>query len=199
MNYDTDNTEFLKLIGDKQTVVTMTNNDNGNGGRIIIADACIRPHSLIRDDYLNPVRNISHIPTQYVRSCPRCGEEWTAIHTVVAGATEYYGCSDRCGVSICSDTYDRFARVFIKDGVSEDDMPRESEDVSPMTLTLTDDTEPVLTLTLDHSEPVLTLTLDDDDGDDGDDVVYGLITSEGMLQLTTSDEVVFNPVTGEWE
>ena len=198
MNYDIDNTEFLKLIKDRQTVVAMTNNDAGNGTRVIIADACIRPHSLIRDDYLNPVRNISHIPTHFVRSCPRCGEEWTAIHTVVAGATEYYSCSDRCGVSICSDTYDRFARVFIKDGVSQDDMPRESEDDSPMTLALTNDNEPVMTLALTNNiEPVVTLTLDD--GDDGDDVVYSLVTSEGTLQLTTSDEVVFNPVTGEWE
>tara|TARA_R100000406_G_scaffold51692_1_gene35136 strand:+ start:2152 stop:2664 length:513 start_codon:yes stop_codon:yes gene_type:complete len=122
-----DREEFDALLSDKQTVITMTNNDAGDGERIIVADACVRPHSMLREKYLNPIRNISHVPSHHVTECPRCGDEWHALHTKLENKVEYYTCASKCGLSICADTYDRFARKINKTEGVANNMPRESE------------------------------------------------------------------------
>ena len=122
-----DREEFDALLTDKQTVITMTNNDAGNGERIIVADACVRPHSMLREKYLNPIRNISHVPSHHATECPRCGDEWHALHRRNSDTVEYYTCASKCGLSICADTYDRFARKINKTEGVANIMPRESE------------------------------------------------------------------------
>lgn len=122
-----DREEFDALLSDKQTVITMTNNDAGDGERIIVADACVRPHSMLREKYLNPIRNISHVPSHHATECPRCGDEWHALHRKGSDTVEYYTCASKCGLSICADTYDRFARKINKTESVANNMPRESE------------------------------------------------------------------------
>ena len=125
MEYDRE--EFELLLSDKQTVITMSNNDAGNGERIIVADACIRPHSMLSARYLNPIRNISHVPSHYVTECPRCGDEWHALHRKGSDTVEYYTFASKCGLSICADTHERFARKVNKTEDVANNMPRESE------------------------------------------------------------------------
>ena len=108
--------QFNMLLSDKRTVMSFTNNDAGEGERIIVMNAFIRPHSPLLNEkktgIINPHRNMSYIPVEYVRVCPRCHGEWHAVQRKVKqGNNVYttYTCSSVCGVSICGDTYKRFA------------------------------------------------------------------------------------------
>ena len=73
--------EFHALIDDDHTVVNMTTNDAGNGNYVIVMNAFVRPTSALRDNYLNPHRNMGRIPVQYVRACPKCDTEWKPLMT----------------------------------------------------------------------------------------------------------------------
>lgn len=104
--------EYNLLISDKRTVMSFSNNDSRNG-RIITMDAIIRPHSFLLNEkktgIINPHRNMSNIPVEQIRACPRCGSGWhPVLHSSNKEDYTTYACETKCGVSICADTYMRF-------------------------------------------------------------------------------------------
>lgn len=113
--------EFNLLISDKRTVISFTNNDAGDGERNIIMDAIIRPHSFLLNEkktgIINPHRVMSNIPVEYVRACPRCHDDWEPVQQIYkSGKTDYttYTCPNKCGVSVCTDTFNRFSSRGVK-------------------------------------------------------------------------------------
>lgn len=123
--------EFHALIDDDHTVVNMTTNSTGNGGYVIVMNAFVRPTSALRDDYLNPHRNMGKIPVQYVRACPKCDAEWKSLTYDIKNdkmqSTHYHCCSN----AICSKTYNKFVARGEKVDIlhsQQDTMARGEED-----------------------------------------------------------------------
>jgi len=113
--------EFNLLISDKRTVISFTNNHTGDGERIITMDAIIRPHSFLLNEkktgIINPHRAMSNIPVEYVRVCPRCHDDWFPVQQQYkTGGVDYttYTCANKCGVSVCADTFNRFSPRGVK-------------------------------------------------------------------------------------
>jgi hypothetical protein len=105
--------DFHTLLDDKHTVISMASNSIGEGEYTIVMNGFVRPQSPLKDNFLNPHRNMSKIPPQYVRTCPRCDGDWIALaYDIKNGKMKntFYTCSSNCGVSICSLTYDKFVR-----------------------------------------------------------------------------------------
>tara|TARA_R110001632_G_scaffold1417_14_gene6286 strand:- start:2605 stop:3213 length:609 start_codon:yes stop_codon:yes gene_type:complete len=112
--------DFHTLLDDKHTVISMASNNTGVGEYIIVMNGFVRPQSPLSDKFLNPHRNIANIPPQYVRSCPRCDGDWEALtYDIKNGKMQntHYICSAGCGVSICSLTFDKFARYHSPEAV----------------------------------------------------------------------------------
>lgn len=145
--------EYNLLVSDKRTVVSFSNNDAGDGTRIITMDAIIRPHSFLlnekRTGIINPHRNMSFVPVGQIRACPRCGSDWVPI-TRREGKEKIttYTCESHCGVSICEDTYMRIVNLNFPTSdsiqrVAKVDIPSSEGDSMPRaTETLTVQTEP---------------------------------------------------------
>lgn len=105
-----DKRELLQLIHDERTVVALHTN-NGNGEDIICLNAFIRNDSPLREKHLNPHRNMSEIPRRYVEVCPSCQSDWQPVVTDVFKnkIDRHYVCASGCPITICEDTYNKFA------------------------------------------------------------------------------------------
>ena len=136
MTFDTQ--QFHTLLDDKHTVINMATNNIDVGEYMIVMNGFVRPQSPLKEKYLNPHRNMSHIPPQYVRDCPRCGDEWTALsYKIQQGKMEntYYSCKSNCGVSICSLTFDKFARNHTPEAIEQLIAEQDAQDIQDKHMT----------------------------------------------------------------
>tara|TARA_R110000823_G_scaffold203431_3_gene334513 strand:- start:3658 stop:4311 length:654 start_codon:yes stop_codon:yes gene_type:complete len=130
--------DFHTLLDDKHTVISMATNNTGVGEYIIVMNGFVRPQSPLKDKFLNPHRNISNIPPQYVRSCPRCEGDWEALtYDIKNGKMQntHYICSAGCGVSICSLTFDKFARYHSPEAVDQLLAEQDAQDIEDNRMT----------------------------------------------------------------
>jgi len=137
MTFDTQ--DFHTLLDDKHTVISMATNNTGVGEYMIVMNGFVRPQSPLKEKYLNPHRNMAHIPPQYVRDCPRCGGEWKALtYKIQQGKMEktHYCCEDsNCGVSICSLTFDKFARNHTPEAIEQLIAEQDAQDIEDNRMT----------------------------------------------------------------
>ena len=99
--------EYNKLIQDKQTHVVYTDNDAGEGRRIIVADIHMKPRSKYANDYINPHQLFNHIPHESLAQCPVCGDDW-----VYDSKEDFYPCASNhthAKLFIHKDTHKRFS------------------------------------------------------------------------------------------
>tara|TARA_R100000908_G_C3756324_1_gene151028 strand:- start:6390 stop:7031 length:642 start_codon:yes stop_codon:yes gene_type:complete len=131
--------DFHTLLDDKHTVISMATNSLGDGEYMIVMNGFVRPQSPLKEKYLNPHRNMSHIPPQYVRECPRCGGQWKALsYKIQQGKMEntHYCCDDsNCGVSICSLTFDKFARNHTPEAIEQLIAEQDAQDIQDKRMT----------------------------------------------------------------
>jgi len=146
--------EYNKLIQDKQTLVIYTDNDAGEGERIVVADIHMKPRSKYANDYINPHQLFNHIPHDSLAQCPACGDDW-----VQDKKEEYYACAsnDTHGkIFVHEDTYKRFASRY----------------GNPYTLPAVAETE---SRDIENEEDLLALLIEESDGIDpfAEDITQG--------------------------
>lgn len=130
---------FEEMLMDKHTVISMATNNTGVGEYIIVMNGFVRPPSPLKEKYLNPHRNMANIPPQYVRACPRCDGQWKPLSYDIKNGkmkNTHYNCEQpKCATSICSLTYDKFARNYTPEAIEHLIAVQDAQDIEDNRMT----------------------------------------------------------------